>query len=157
MSPLVIPAVVELGTKLIRHFFPDTEKQKEAEAELNKLAAQGNLQLMIEEVGLAKLQLEINRQEAAHASIFVAGWRPFIGWSCGLAIFCYYVPRFIVGVYFWGKSVLVLMNTGTLAALPPMPDMGVGDLIALVTVLLGASTLRTIEKQLGVSRDSLKE
>ena len=34
----------------------------------------------------AALQLEVNRTEAAHKSLFVAGWRPFIGWVCGIGL-----------------------------------------------------------------------
>ena len=40
-------------------------------------------------------QLQINMQEARHPSVLVAGWRPFIGWVCGLAMF----SNFIVTPY----------------------------------------------------------
>jgi hypothetical protein len=35
---------------------------------------------------IAKAQIEVNKQEAAHKSLFVAGWRPFTGWSCSIAL-----------------------------------------------------------------------
>ena len=39
---------------------------------------------------LAKGQLDINKAEAQSRSLFVAGWRPFIGWTCGLAMFWHF-------------------------------------------------------------------
>ncbi len=38
-------------------------------------------------------QIEINKIEAAHRSILVAGWRPFIGWVCGVCLGLHYVPQ----------------------------------------------------------------
>ena len=35
------------------------------------------------EAGLIQSQIEVNKVEAQHASVFVAGWRPFIGWVGG--------------------------------------------------------------------------
>ena len=70
-------------------------------------------------------QLEINKTEAQHDSIFVAGWRPFIGWVCGTALVYSFIIHPLLG---WGLA----LCTSCVAVAPPMIEMG-----ALMTVLLG--------------------
>lgn len=93
-----------------------------------------------------QLQVELNKIEAAHPSMFVAGWRPGLGWVCVISLGIYYIPRFILTTYLWAAQVI------TDGALIPYPEAGVGDILALVGTLLGSSVLRTIEKQQGVAR-----
>ena len=84
---------------------------------------------------LAKGQLGVNKVEAAHKSLFVAGWRPAIGWICGLALMYSTILAPILGIWF---------------TVPPV------DSSLLTTVLmgmLGLGGLRTIEKAKGVQRD----
>jgi len=45
---------------------------------------------------LIKVQNEVNKIEAQHRSIFVAGWRPFIGWVCGVALLYNFILRDII-------------------------------------------------------------
>ena len=50
---------------------------------------------------LARGQIEINKEEAKSRNIFIAGWRPFVGWTCGLALFWHFlglpVTLFVTG------------------------------------------------------------
>ena len=62
----------------------DGDKKREAELLLKQV---DNVQAQ------AMAQLEVNKVEAAHESLFVAGWRPAIGWVCALAIFSDFVLR----------------------------------------------------------------
>ena len=54
---------------------------------------------------LAEVQAKINEAEATHRTVFVAGWRPFIGWVCGLgllyAVFIEPLLRFVFTVNGW--------------------------------------------------------
>ena len=54
---------------------------------------------------LAEVQTKINEAEATHRTVFVAGWRPFIGWVCGLgllyAVFIESLLRFVFTVKGW--------------------------------------------------------
>lgn len=54
---------------------------------------------------LAEVQTKINEAEATHRSVFVAGWRPFIGWVCGFglmyAVLIEPLMRFIYTVKGW--------------------------------------------------------
>ena len=90
-------------------------------------------------------QLEVNKAEAATGSLFNAGWRPAIGWTCALSIFCYYVPYILAATFLW---VVQVVHTGTLL---PRPDLGIADLLGLVFSMLGMSGLRTAEKMRGIA------
>jgi hypothetical protein len=78
MSLDPLSAALDLGNTLIQRIFPDPAQANAAKLELMKLQQNGELQQITG-------QLEINKAEAANPSIFVSGWRPFIGWVCGCA------------------------------------------------------------------------
>ena len=87
-------------------------------------------------------QVELNKVEAGHRSVFVAGWRPWIGWVCGIALFFYFVPQYVLASYLWAKMSL------SLGELMPYP-VGAEGLMELVIALLGLGALRTVEKSQG--------
>ena len=66
---------------------------------------------------LAKAQLEVNKVEAAHHSLFVSGWRPFIGWTCGLGMF----GNFITIPF--ANFVLALLEISIVIPLVPLETM----------------------------------
>ncbi len=94
------------------------------------------------ETGLQTGQIDINKIEAAHKNIFVAGWRPFIGWVCGVAIAYSFVLHPIVE---W----IIAINGLEVAA----PSLDTTQLFNLVIAMLGMAGLRTYEKQKKVSRE----
>ena len=87
------------------------------------------------------LQAEINRVEAAHRSLFVAGWRPFIGWVCGAG----FLWAFLLHPLF--EWVIALKGLDVVA-----PDIVTDNMMELVLALLGLGTLRSIEKMTGRSK-----
>jgi len=86
-----------------------------------------------------ELQVELNKLEAQHRSIFVSGWRPFIGWTCGICLACFFIPQFILAAFIWVKLCLAKN------ALLPYPIDG-RQLFDIVISLLGLGALRTAEK-----------
>lgn len=104
-------------------------------------------------------QLEVNKVEASHASIFVAGWRPFIGWICGASLGLYYIPKAIMMTGMWAyaawKLVMAWNGQGGMPALPEYPDFGVWDLIGLVGTMLGMATIRHREVVSGKARGAI--
>ena len=80
MIQALIPSILPAITDVIGRFLPE-DKEAKAKAE-REIEAQ--LTMHLAKIDLA--QLDINKTEAAHRSIFVAGWRPFIGWSMGIAM-----------------------------------------------------------------------
>ena len=96
--------------------------------------------------GLVQGQLEINKQEAAHGSIFVAGWRPGIGWICGAALGWNFLVQPIAS---WAAFLGGIDLAG-------MPTLDTGELTTILLGMLGLGGLRTYEKRLGVARKEIK-
>ena len=131
----LIDTVLDLVKGPLDKLIPDKNKKLEFEHEIHKLALSQ---------GLA--QLEINKIEAKHPSIFVAGWRPFIGWVCGMALLWHFMLHDIV---VW--SVAVYFPD----APPPPTLVGTETLITVLLSLLGLGGLRTFEKVKGISRNTI--
>ena len=91
---------------------------------------------------LAKGQMEINKTEAAHKSLFVAGWRPAIGWICGLGM----ASNFIL----IPMANFVLALTGSPVVVPLLDT---GEMMPVLMGMLGLGAMRTYEKKEGVQRD----
>ncbi len=87
-------------------------------------------------------QATVNAHEARHASLFVAGWRPAIGWVCATAI----AFSFIIKPYFFP---FLYGYYPSLAALPEVNE----QLFELVLGMLGLAGLRSFEKRTGVARN----
>ena len=133
-----ITAVLGIGEKLIDHFFPDAEKAAEARLKLAELQQKGELSAMLG-------QLEINKIEAGSASVFVGGWRPFVGWVCGVSLGLAYIPKALFLSVFWAYQAYMTIKGGQ-SVLPVYPDLGITDLIGLLMAMLGIGGMRTFEK-----------
>lgn len=83
ITTLGLNSLFELGESIINRIWPDETKRAEQLYKLEKLKQDGRLEELRQEVSLLLGQLEINKKEAEHSSIFVAGWRPFVGWVGG--------------------------------------------------------------------------
>jgi len=133
MNPLVLGPMMELGRKLLDRWMPDPEKRREAEMELLRMAADGDLKQLL-------AQLEINAREAAHPSVWVSGWRPFYGWAGG-AGFVY--ATVLQPLLAWVASI---------KGWPAPPTLSMDLLWVVVTGMLGIGGLRTVEKARGVAK-----
>ncbi len=138
MIPIVTALLPALGT-LIDRLIPDRAAAEKAKAEME-------LQLVQAANAAAMAQVEVNKIEAGHSSVFVAGWRPAIGWVCAGAMALYYIPMALVGTGLWAWACIQA------GAIVPRPEMGIVEIIGLVTSLLGMGTIRTTEKLNGVAR-----
>ena len=87
-------------------------------------------------------QVELNKIEAQHRSIFVAGWRPFIGWVCGLSLLYNFILRDIISwlVRYYDSSI------------EPAPELAMEHLITVLVGMLGLGGFRTFEKITKVSK-----
>ena len=90
---------------------------------------------------LAEKQLDVNVKEAGHRSIFVSGWRPFIGWCGGFAL----AFEFILspGIEWYAKFAGLSLTA---------PEIQTGPLLAIVTSMLGVAGLRSFEKSKGLTK-----
>ena len=110
----------------------------QSKAELAKIDIQRIVAEHLREVD--KGQIEINKAEAASTSIWVAGWRPFIGWSCALGVMYAWMFRPLT------TDVLIILGFGDVM----LPDLQVEGLITMLCGLLGLAGMRTAEKIKGV-------
>jgi hypothetical protein len=74
-----ISALLNIGNTLINKLFPDPAQAAQAQLALLKMQQDG-------ELAAISGQMEINKIEAGSSSVFVAGWRPFAGWVCGIGL-----------------------------------------------------------------------
>ena len=105
-----------------------------------KAKLQHELETAIHSANLA--QLEVNKAEAAHKSVFVAGWRPFVGWVCGVAL----AYHFILAPLLQFSFALAGMDQ-------ELPEFDFSQLSTVLMGMLGLGGLRTFEKMKGVSRE----
>jgi len=92
-------------------------------------------ELEIEIISLNKAQIEVNKAEAAHESIFIAGWRPFIGWACGISLCYHFILEPII-------QYILIINGSNFET----PEFDFSQLSTIVMAMLGMSSLRTYEK-----------
>lgn len=132
MNPLLLGPIFELGKQIIDRFVPDKEEARKAEQALIVMAAEGELRQVI-------AQLEVNAKEAAHPSIWVAGWRPFFGWAGGAGFVYAVMVQPLLAWY------------ATVNQIPVPPELNLDLLWVVVTGMLGIGGLRTLEKTKGVA------
>ena len=128
-----LSALLDIGGKVIDRVWPDPEKAAAAKLELFKMQQSGELAVIAG-------QLDINKVEAANPSVFVSGWRPFIGWVCGSG----FAIQFVIGpLAEWGSA---------LYGHPvKFPQMDMGTMMPLLAGMLGLGPMRTAEKINGVA------
>ncbi len=134
---------VALGPILdgVLRLIPDNKARAEAKEQFEG-------QILNALTSLVEGQLRINEKEASHGSIFVAGWRPAVGWICGIALGWNFVVQPLLLYVAW------MIPEG--AKLAEAPQLDTGELMTVLLGMLGLGGLRTYEKRIGVARKELK-
>ena len=148
-----LSAAFELGKSAIERIWPDPQKQAEELRKLEELRQKGNLAELNAHVQLMLAQLKVNANEATHKSIFVAGWRPFIGWVGGAAM-AYQFVLYPLLVWVWA---VLQVNDIVPNDLSPPPIMETGALFSIVTAMLGIGGMRSWDKAKGVDTKNMKD
>jgi hypothetical protein len=115
-------------TGLLDKFIEDKDEKNRIAFELSTMAERHAAEL-------AKGQMEINKVEAAHKSLFVAGWRPSIGWCCSLGLLYHVLIAPIASIWL------------------EVPEIDPSLLMTTMTGMLGLGAMRSYEKTKGVSRE----
>lgn len=123
---------------LIEKYVPSSADKAAAQLEILKLQQSSEFQALDAQVKMAQSQTDVNKVEAASSSIFIAGWRPAIGWVCGSGL----AVQFLVGPLFTWVAAL----SGHPVA---FPQLDMGTLLTLLAGMLGLGGLRTMEKLQG--------
>ncbi len=130
----LLGSLVQPVTGLLDKFIEDKDQKNKLAHEISTMAERHAQEL-------AKGQLEINKAEAQSRNIFVAGWRPFIGWTCGVAMAYNYVIHPIM--------IFVLAQLDYLVALPALD---LGEMMPVLMGMLGLAGYRSFEKYKGISK-----
>ena len=131
----LLTALIGPVTGLLDKFIEDKDQKNKLAHELATMADQHAQQALL-------AQLEINKAEAASGSVFKGGWRPAVGWVCAIA-FAYH---FIL------KDLIIFGATFAGVDLPEMPEFDMGTLLTVLGGMLGIGSLRTYEKQKGLTK-----
>jgi len=139
-----ISAGLGLADTLIKRVWPDPNEQAAALQRLEELKQKGDLAFLEAEVKALLGQVEINKIEAASQSLFKSGWRPFIGWCCGIAL----AYKFI-GLPFllFAVNVSALYLGGPVFDVGLLPALDWAELSMILMGMLGLGGLRTYEKR----------
>jgi hypothetical protein len=129
------PQLIPLLGNLFDRIFPDPKAAADAKLEVMRLAQAGELAQLNADLQLATGQIEVNKVEAANASLFVSGWRPAIGWICGAA----FAFKFI-----GGPAAFVLSQWAGHPITLPVFDFT--EMSTILLGMLGLSGMRTVEK-----------
>ena len=121
-----IVSAAEGVANIIDQFVETDDEKRAAELIKAKLMMQPSL-----------AQVELNKIEAGHRSIFVAGWRPFIGWVCGFALLWHFILF----------DVLTWITVNFFPHVTDIPQLtGTETLVTVLLSLLGLGAMRTAEK-----------
>lgn len=141
MNPILIGPLADLVKSVIGRIWPDPAAQADAQLKLAVMVQNGELAQLAADTDLAKAQLAVNAVEAANASLFVSGARPFILWICGLALgyaaIVEPVARFVATVVYQYDGAYPVIDTDIT--------------LQLLFGLLGLSGLRSFDKVKGVA------
>ena len=124
----ILGSIIGPATQLLDKVIEDKDEKNRIAFELSTLAERHANEL-------AKGQMEINKVEAAHKSLFVAGGRPSIGWCCSLGLLYHVLIAPIAGI--WVE----------------VPEIDPSLLMTTMTGMLGLGAMRSYEKTRGVSRE----
>ena len=124
----ILSSLIGPATKLLDKVIEDKDQKNALAHEIATMAERHAQEL-------AQGQLEVNKVEAAHKSLFVAGWRPAIGWVCVLGLFYNVILANIIGIWV------------------DVPEIDTTLLVPVMMGMLGLGAMRSYEKVQGVSRE----
>ena len=131
----LLTSLIQPVSQILDKAIPDTDLKRKLTHEIATMSEKH-----AQELALA--QINVNATEAASGSLFKGGWRPFVGWVCGVA-FCYH---FIL------QPVIIFVVAIIGVNIPDLPDFQMNTLLTVLGGLLGIGGLRTYEKQKGLTK-----
>lgn len=140
----VVSSLLDIGKSLIARKWPDPLKQAEEIRKLEELAQNERLAELNAEVTMLAGQMEINKVEAGHSSVFVAAWRPFLGWVGGFSL-----------AYASILEPLMRFVATMMGYEGDFPEIDTNLTIQVVLGMLGIAGLRSYDKKQGTSTRSV--
>ena len=146
-----LSAAFDLGKTAIERIWPDPIRRATEMRKLEELKQKGDLAQLNAHVQLMLGQLEVNKAEAGHKSMFVAGWRPSIGWVGSFALAWQFVAY---PVLLWAWALLQAKEVIPAGIAPP-PVLDTTVLLTMVSSMLGIGAMRSFDKMKGTHTDSI--
>ena len=131
----LITSLIGPVTSILDKVIEDKDQKAKLAFELSTMADTHAQQALLS-------QLEINKAEAASGSLFKGGWRPFIGWTSGIAFAYHFVLQ----------PILVFVLTASGVDLPELPKFDMSTLLTVLGGMLGIGGLRSYEKTKGLAK-----
>lgn len=129
-----LTAILNVGNTILDRVLPDKQANDAAKAQLATAALNGELNQVMG-------QLEINKVEAASSSVFVAGWRPAVGWVCGAAFAYAFIFQPLI------QTLLVVFHSSFDPA--KLPAINFSEMMPVLFGMLGLGYMRTMDKKNG--------
>ena len=131
----MISSLIAPVTGLLDKFIEDKDQKNALAHEIATLAEK-----QAHEAQLA--QIEVNKQEAQHRSIFVSGWRPFVGWITAVSLAWHFI-----------LAPIILFTTAIVGVeIPQLPSFDMETLTTILLGMLGLGGLRSFEKYKGLTK-----
>tara|TARA_R100001224_G_scaffold102302_1_gene74372 strand:- start:405 stop:806 length:402 start_codon:yes stop_codon:yes gene_type:complete len=131
----VLTSLVGPVTGLLDKFIEDKDQKAALAHEIATMGEKHSQEALL-------AQLEINKAEAASGSLFKGGWRPFVGWTCGIAFAYHFVLQ----------PLLIFIFAYAGLKTPDLPQFDVGTLLPVLGGMLGIGGLRSYEKTKGLTK-----
>ena len=126
----MLEKLIDPISNILEKFVADKDLKQKLEHELKTELHRANM-----------AQIEVNKEEAKHRTVFVAGWRPFTGWVCATALAYHFILEPVI------VFVLALYNIQL-----TLPQFDMGSLLTVLMGMLGLGGLRTYEKKQGLTK-----
>lgn len=126
----MIDKLIEPVSQILDKFIADKDLKIKLQHELNQELHKANM-----------AQIEVNKVEAQHRTVFVAGWRPFTGWICASAL-----------AYHFILEPIIIFALATQNIQLTLPTFDMGSLLTVLMGMLGLGGLRTYEKAKGITK-----
>lgn len=139
--------ILSFGETIVDKIWKDADAADQRKFKLRQLHQQGKMAELEAEVRSMVGQLEVNKAEANHKSIFVAGWRPAVGWTCAAGL----AWNFIVQPILTWIAFIAEVDIGN------APKLDITELITILMGMLGLGTMRMNEKVKGVASDTMRQ
>lgn len=130
---------IEQTTKFLNGILTRVFPEKMSELDAAKMQQEITMALIRGEQEPILAQLRVNEKEAASDHWFVAAWRPFIGWTCGVALAWQFI----------GLPVALFFVALTKADIGPLPHFDYAELSPILLGMLGLGAMRSYEKVKG--------
>jgi|TARA_B100000902_G_C26769265_1_gene649534 hypothetical protein len=126
----MLEKLIDPISNILDKFVADKDLKQKLEHELKTELHRANM-----------AQIEVNKEEAKHRTVFVAGWRPFTGWVCASALAYHFILEPII---VFGLALNNIQLT--------LPQFDMGSLLTVLMGMLGLGGLRTYEKKQGLTK-----